>query len=310
MKKSFFKKRSAKFYLKFDGAEAFVEQGFLGNIKSLCLEIIPQVTRRIISVEDEVRSHPHHQLRNIKLVLEYDGSEFYGFQRQDPKPTIQKSIEEAFGHLLGKETKIKSASGRTDSGVHAEGQVVNFFTASNLPLSNIQRGLNRFLPKTIAVKSVEEVSQRFHSRFSAKSKTYEYRIWNDPVRSPLHADRTFHVAYPLDLKKMKAAGKVLIGRHDFRSFCSSDPHRAAKKQSFVRKVMRLEMAKEGSLLRLRIEADGFLYHMVRNLVGSLIEVGREKWSLDELKRVMLAKNRAKTGMTVPSHGLSLINVKY
>ena len=247
-------------------------------------------------------------MRNIKLVLEYDGGAFYGFQRQDPKPTVQKTLEEAFEKLFHKKLKIKSASGRTDRGVHAQYQVVNFFTASKIPIQNILRGLNRYLPPALAVKEAEDVSKSFHARFNAKSKVYEYQVWNHPVRSPLHLSQTAHIPYRLNLPQMRKATRFLIGKHDFRSFAAVDP--ARKNENSVRTLKRLEIKKQGPLLRFTLEADGFLYYMVRNIVGTLLAVGTNRFLPADIQKILRSQDRKKAGATAPPQGLRLSRVKY
>jgi len=252
-------------------------------------------------------------MRNIKLVLEYDGSAFFGFQRQPGRPTIQESLEKALSAFFDRKMKIASASGRTDAGVHAAGQVVNFKTSSDRDLRKIQKGLNAHLPPEIVVKSAEEVPADFHARYNAKSKVYEYRAWNSPFRSPLTAGRAFHVPYSLDLSAMRRAAKHFTGRHDFRSFTSETvvlKGRGKKEADFVRTLKVVRITKVGSLLTFHFEADGFLYHMVRNLVGTLLEVGRGKRKPSDIPSILGAKSRRFSGNTAPSEGLFLQRVSY
>ena len=244
--------------------------------------------------------------RNIKLVLEYDGSRFFGFQRQKDKPTIQSELEKALSQLFNHRMKISAAAGRTDSGVHAKAQVVNFKTDSRLPLERIQKGLNALLPHEIAVKKVEEVPFDFHARYSAKAKTYEYLVWNSQVRSPLLNGRVYQFRHPLDLAKMKRAARRLVGRKDFKAFQAS----GSNAKTSVRSLRRLAIQREGEMIRFIVEADGFLYHMVRNLVGTLLEVGRGKLSLQEFSALVKNRQRLQTGPTAPSSGLTLVSVKY
>ena len=245
-------------------------------------------------------------MRNIKLIMEYDGACYSGFQRQPAKPTIQSALEKALRKLFGKRTKIIAASGRTDAGVHALGQVVNFKTSSPLKLNRIQLGINFYLPKDIAVRSIKEVPTEFHARFSAKSKVYEYRIWNDPVRSPLQMARTYQVPYGLDLKVMREAAAFLEGRHDFSAFCST----GGSLRDPVRTIRRLALIKRAGELVIRIEADGFLYHMVRNISGTLIEVGRGKLKSGDVLEFLLARKRHRLIYNAPGHALTLVKVRY
>ena len=244
--------------------------------------------------------------RNLKLVLEYDGSGFYGFQKQPDRPTVQSALEEALTKFFNRKTKISAASGRTDTGVHAAGQVVNFKIKTDRPPAQIQKGINALLPKTVAVKSVEEAGKNFHARFKARFKTYEYRVWNSSVRSPLLAGKVFHVPEPLNLGAMSGGAKLLKGRHDFRSFCVT----AGARENTVRTLKRFEIKKKGNLLSFHLEADGFLHHMARNLVGTLLEMGRNKLDLQGLEKILAAKDRRKAGATAPAFGLILLSVSY
>ena len=245
-------------------------------------------------------------MRNIKLVLEYDGTGFYGFQRQPNHPTVQAALEEALSKFFNQKIKITAASGRTDTGVHAAGQVVNFKTKTARPLDQIQKGINALLPRSVAVKSIEETKKDFHARYSARSKTYEYRIWNHSVRSPLLAGKVFHVPESLNLAAMRRGAKQLTGRHDFRSFCVT----SSARENTGRTIKKFEIKNEGELLRFQLEADGFLHHMVRNLVGTLLDMGRGKLDMLGLQKIIIAKDRRRAGATVPAHGLTLLSVTY
>lgn len=248
------------------------------------------------------------KVRNIKLVLEYDGSAFHGFQRQPNRISIQETLENALTRLLGSKTKIGAASGRTDAGVHAVSQIVHFKTSREYTPWEIRKALNAILPPEIAVREAEEEKDDFHARYSVKSKTYEYRIWNHEARSPFWEKRAWHVRSPLDLSKMRKAAKILTGKHDFRSFCTTDPLR--RDRNTVRTIKRFEVEKEGDLVRIRVEADGFLYRMVRNLTGSLVDVGKGKLGPARVKQALEAKDRREVGQGAPAHGLYLIDVNY
>ncbi len=251
-------------------------------------------------------------MRNIKIVLEYDGAPFSGFQRQPGRLTVQSELEKAIGKLFGKKIKIRSASGRTDAGVHARGQVVNFVVESQIPIERIRRGLNYYLPPAISVVEAEEMPADFHARFDARSKVYEYAVWNAPWRSPLNAARAYHVREKLDLSRMRAGAKFLTGRHDFRAFCASDTknEEGKKDRNTKRTLYRFDVEKRNRLIRITAEADGFLYHMMRNLAGILIELGRGKRSLEDLRSVLKSKDRRQGAMTAPAHGLTLVRVNY
>jgi tRNA pseudouridine38-40 synthase len=247
-------------------------------------------------------------MRNIKLVLEYNGSTFFGFQRQPGRPTIQEVLEKALSGFFDRKMKISAASGRTDTGVHAKGQVVNFKTSSPRELKQIQNGLNALLPPAVVVKEIQEVTPDFHARYSVRSKVYEYRIWNHSCRSPLIAGRAFHVPYPLNVTKMRRAAKTFLGRHDFRSFTSVSSMK--KGSSCVRAIKCFQIKRQGNLILMRVEADGFLYHMIRNMVGTLLEIGRGKRRAEDIATILKARDRRLAGMTVPSEGLTLIKVTY
>lgn len=247
-------------------------------------------------------------MRNIKLVLEYNGSMFFGFQKQPGHPTIQEVLEKALSGFFDRKMKISAASGRTDTGVHAEGQVVNFKTSSPCGIRQIQKGLNALLPPAVAVREIQEVPADFHARYSVRSKIYEYRIWNHPCRSPLIAGRAFHVPYPLNIRRMQQAARAFIGKHDFRSFTSVSSMK--KGSSCVRTIKRFQIKKQGHLILMHVEADGFLYHMIRNMVGTLLEVGRGKRAAGDIATILKARDRRLAGMTAPSEGLTLIRVTY
>ncbi len=254
-------------------------------------------------------------LRNIKLTLEYDGTDFFGFQRQPNQPTIQQAIEEALQSLLQKKTKLASASSRTDAGVHAEEQIIHFKTSSSLPLSRIERGLNHFLPKSIAVIKSEEAASDFHARFHPVSKIYEYRVWNHFSHPALLRNRVCHVVGELDLPAMKLAAKYLTGKHDFRAFTSVDlmvrgRSGSGKKISFVRTINKLLIKKTGKMIVFTVEADGFLYHMVRNLTGTLIAVGKGKIKAEDIPKILKSQDRKLSGPTLPACGLTLKRVIY
>ena len=254
-------------------------------------------------------------VRNIKLTLEYDGTDFYGFQRQPHQPTVQQAIEEALHQLFQKKIKLASASSRTDAGVHAEGQVIHFKTTSPLPLFRIERGLNHFLPKTISVVKSEDVPDSFHARFQPSSKVYEYRVWNHSSHPVLWRNRVCHEPMKLNLLDMKRAARYFIGKHDFSAMTSIEQifkSRAIAKQkiSFTRTIKKLVIRKSEKMLIFTVEADGFLYHMVRNLVGTLVAVGKGKMKAEDIPKVLTSRNRKLAGPTLPASGLTLKRVNY
>lgn len=244
-------------------------------------------------------------MRTIKLVLEYDGALFFGFQRQHSHRTVQSELEAAAKKLFQKQLTIYPA-GRTDSGVHAEGQAVHFKTDSKIPLSKIQAGFNFYLPKEIAVTEIREMPASFHARFSAKRKTYVYHVYNSRVRSPLFASRSFQVPYDLNVAEMRKAAGLLKGKRDFGVFEAS----GSRRKSTVRTLYRLNIQKKGKHLFFILESDGFLYRMVRGIVGTLLWVGMGKIRAGDMRLLLKQKRRKSLGSTVPPHGLCLKSVGY
>ena len=244
--------------------------------------------------------------KNIRLIMEYDGSGYHGWQRQDTDITIQAIIEDKINTMTGEAVTI-IGSGRTDAGVHAQHQVCNFITMSKIEPEAIRRGLNSLLPDDIFIKEAEYVPLDFHSRYSAKSKSYEYRIWNRPEKNIFLRNYTWHVRENLDIEVMRKCMLMLTGRHDFSSFKSS----GSGNKDPIRRILRAELhGPEDGVLRLVFEADGFLRHMARNIVGTLVEVGRSKIDLDEFKEIFISKDRCKGGINAPPQGLFLKMVKY
>ncbi len=243
--------------------------------------------------------------RNIKLVLQYDGTAYHGFQRQPGLVTVQELLEKAIKAVTGEEVRVTGA-GRTDAGVHARGQVVNFHTAATVPDERFPFALNSFLPPDVVVVAAQRVPTDFHARRSAKSKVYRYSVLNRLFPCPFLRRYAYHVPQGLNLPAMMEAAAYLVGRHDFASFRAA----GGSARTTTRTLMALEWRKEGDLLHLRAEADGFLYHMVRAIVGTLLEVGRGKLEPEEVRRILEARNRDLAGPTAPPHGLCLEEVRY
>ena len=245
-------------------------------------------------------------MRTIKLVIEYDGTNYMGWQVQPRGPTVQGLLEENLTRLTGETVRV-TGSGRTDAGVHALGQTAHFKTQSSMDLPTVQKALNSLLPDDIAVQTIEEVGENFHARKGARSKVYEYRILNRRLRSVFHRDYAWHVPQTLNLERMKEATQSLVGEHDFASFRST----GSAVRTTVRKVTRAEWKKghEG-LLRFEIEANGFLKQMVRAIVGTLVEVGRGKIPPEDVRKILESKDRRKAGPTAPARGLFLKEVIY
>lgn len=245
-------------------------------------------------------------MRNIKLLIEYDGTNYLGWQVQAKGLTVQGMIEEKLALLTG-ETIPLIGSGRTDAGVHALGQVAHFKTQSRMEVGSIQKALNSLLPPDIVIKKADEAEEAFHARKSCKSKVYEYWILNRNIRSAFQRMYAWHIPQRLDWKEMKKATQGLMGEHDFSSFRSTGtPTRTA-----VRKVLRVEWKRsQEGLFRFEIEANGFLKQMVRAIVGTLVEVGRGKLTAEDFIRILQARNRERAGPTAPARGLFLKEVKY
>jgi tRNA pseudouridine38-40 synthase len=245
-------------------------------------------------------------VRNIKLTIEYDGTAYHGWQIQPALRTIQGLVREQIVQITQQEVNLIGA-GRTDAGVHALAQVASFKTENMIDLLSLQRGLNGLLPPDIVVTSAEEVGEKFHARFSARSKVYEYHILNQPYPSAILRDYAWFIPHELDLPSMKRCGKLLIGSRDFSSFrASGDESRHS-----MREVIRLEIERrEGNLIVIVIEANAFLREMVRSIVGTLVDVGRGKTSFSEFKEIFGAQDRRRAGMTAPAQGLFLVEVKY
>jgi tRNA pseudouridine38-40 synthase len=245
-------------------------------------------------------------MKNIKLVIEYDGTAYHGWQVQPNLRTIQGILQEQIGVITGERISLV-ASGRTDAGVHALGQVANFKTGCRIPLEAIKHGVNSLVPGDIAIRDIEQAGDDFHARFSAKSKLYEYRILNRLTPSPLERNFSWHISRRLEPNRMRKAAKLLEGTHDFSSF------RSAKSDNLnpVRTLMTLEIRKAQShLISIRIRADAFLKQMVRNIVGTLVDVGRGRIHPKDLTEVLRAQDRTKAGVSAPPHGLFLVDVEY
>ena len=244
--------------------------------------------------------------KNIKLILAYDGTHYHGWQRQRNEITIQEVIEERVQIMTGEPVNLIS-SGRTDAGVHALNQVCNFITQSTIPLKSIQKGLNSLLPDDIFVKDAEYVPGEFHSRYSSKSKTYEYRILNSETPDIFQRDFLWHIRPALDTKEMAACLSLLKGTHDFSCFRSA----GSGNTDPVRSVLTAKInGHEYGVLRIVIEADGFLRHMVRNIVGTVVEAGLGKISPERFKEIIDLQDRQLAGVKAPPQGLFLVKVTY
>jgi tRNA pseudouridine38-40 synthase len=255
-------------------------------------------------------------MKNIKLLLEYDGTNYHGWQRQKDHTTLQEIIEDRLFRITGEDATLISAS-RTDAGVHAIGQVASFRTNSNLEPATLQRALNATLPEDIRILNAEGTAAAFHPRYDALGKSYFYIIANTNFSSAFLYRYAWRVPYTLDLDRMKKAGGLLLGRHDFSAFRGA----GCGAKITVREITSLSIEKissidfmtakiNGNFIKIKVEATAFLRHMVRNIVGTLVEVGRGEMTLNSISEAIRLKDRRKTGPTAPAHGLFLEKVSY
>lgn len=266
------------------------------------------------------------RMRNLKVTLAYDGSGFYGWQVQPDAPTIQGTLASAIGRVTG-EKVLPQGSGRTDAGVHALAQVATFATGSVIPVENLGKALNDVLPASIRVVSVEEATADFHARHSAKAKTYRYRMYRGAMCPPFLARYVWHYPYPLDEAAMAAAAGLVVGEHDFTSFAAVDadkslnPRRGESSQtktfrsageeiSNVRRIFSSAFERQGEELIYTVRGNGFLHHMVRNLIGTFVLVGKGTLTASDVTRILEARNRSAAGATAAASGLYLAGVEY
>ncbi|MHC4061869.1 MAG: tRNA pseudouridine(38-40) synthase TruA [Planctomycetota bacterium] len=241
----------------------------------------------------------------MKLTIAYDGADYSGWQHQPGKRTIQGELERAFGELTGSFQKINGAS-RTDARVSAVGQVANVTIDSPIPTKNLAKGVNDRLPRDIIVSEVVEADETFDASASAKTKLYRYKIFTDKKPNVLETRNCWHYPRPLDIPAMDAAARMLLGTHDFKSFAAASD----KRENSVRTVMRCDVVQENQWIYVDIEADRFLHKMVRNIVGTLVEIGRGRWKPERMQAILEAKKRTAAGPTAPGEGLCLVRIHY
>lgn len=245
-------------------------------------------------------------MRNIKLTIEYDGKDFNGWQKQPDKLNIQGTIEKAIEQITGEVVDL-NASGRTDRGVHAFGQVANFKTNSNLPIEKFPIALNSNLKKSIRIKQAEEVEENFHSRLSCKRKTYRYVINNSQYGTAIYRNLETHIPMKLDIEKMQEAVKYFVGEHDFKAFkASGTSSKSSVRTIYEAKVIQMPDEK----IWIELTGSGFLYNMVRIISGTLVEVGMGKIEPKEIEDIIKSQKRENAGKTLPPQGLYLVNVEY
>lgn len=243
--------------------------------------------------------------RTLRIVIEYDGTDFAGWQRQAGQRTVQACLEEALGTMTGGPVSVRGA-GRTDAGVHAAGQVASVRLASKIPTIGFLRGLNSALPTDMAIIDVADMDASFDARRSARGKIYRYLIWNHSVRSPLHARTAWYIRQTLDTHAMRTAATCFVGEHDFAAFRAADCERLS-----TRRVMqRFEVSRHGPLVTCEVEGTAFLKNMVRIMVGTLVSAGRGEADAESIRRLIDSRDRTQAGVTAPAHGLTLVRVLY
>lgn len=243
-----------------------------------------------------------------KLSISYDGTRYGGWQVQPNATSIQTLIENALETALRKSIKL-IGSGRTDSGVHALNQVAHFSFDGTVDQEKLHHSLNGLLPDDIRIQNITQVAEDFHARFSAKGKIYHYRIDCGSIQNPFTRLYAYHLPYPIDLELLKEAAKIFVGKHDFTSF-SNEAHRGSAARDPVRTLSRLDVLERGDEIVLEFEGNGFLYKMVRNITGTLLDIARGKIPITDIESIFEAKDRSKAGTTAPAHGLFLVDVKY
>lgn len=252
-----------------------------------------------------------HRMRNLKLILSYDGSDFAGWQVQPDSVTVQGTLASAIGRITG-EKVLPQGSGRTDAGVHALAQVVTFVTESSVPTANFVKALNDVLPSSVRVLEVQEAAEDFHARKSARAKTYRYRIFRGAICPPFLARYVWHYPFPMDEPAMERAAARVAGEHDFTSFAAVDPERGREgfPVSNLRTIFSSNWDRQGEELVYTVKGSGFLHHMVRNLVGTFILVGKRTLQPEDISRILHARDRSAAGATAPASGLCLVAVEY
>ena len=241
----------------------------------------------------------------VKLVVAYEGTNYCGWQIQPNGITIEQVLNETLSSLLGEEITVTGAS-RTDAGVHSLGNVAVFETHTKMPAEKISFALNQRLPEDIVVQESCQVPEDFHPRFSKSRKTYEYRILNCRFRQPLERRTSYFYHYPLDVGAMQKAAAYLVGEHDFTSFASVH----AQTNTYVRMIYALDVVREGDMIRIRVQGNGFLYNMVRIIAGTLIQVGAGIKKPEDMESILAGKDRELAGPTAPAHGLTMIGLEY
>lgn len=244
-------------------------------------------------------------MKRYKMIVAYDGTDYHGFARQNETVTVQGTIEKAISKITQEEV-LTLGAGRTDAGVHAKGQCVTFDSATKIPSDRLVKAINSQLPPDIVIQSVEEVDEQFHPRFGAKRKTYRYQIWCGELPDPFTYRYALHYPYEIDERKMQQAADLMIGEHDFACFCAS----GSQVKDTIRTVYSIDVKREGNMISVDICGNGFLYNMVRIIVGTLLYVNEGKLSTDDIPEIISGKDRKKAGPTVPPQGLTMLSIIY
>ncbi len=245
------------------------------------------------------------KVKNIKLTIEYDGTDFRGWQKQIGRRTVEGVLNNALSVVLNEEVTI-IGSGRTDAKVHALGQVANFKSETQIALDRFSRAVNAYLPPDVAILSAEEVDMDFHSRYNSKRKTYLYKVQNGSVCRPIYRNYAYHYYRSLEEEKMRKAIQMFVGEHDFMAFMSA----GSKIKKTVRTIYKAEISRENDLLIMEVEGNGFLYNMVRRIVGIVLEAGSGRLEIDEIHKILEDKDNRRTMRLAPPQGLYLKTVKY
>jgi len=248
-------------------------------------------------------------MRNLKLVLAYDGTDFCGWQVQPDAPSIQGTLASVIGRITG-ENVLPQGSGRTDAGVHALAQVATFATESVIPAANLVVALNHLLPPAIRLLECVEVPADFHARKSVVAKTYRYRIYRGAICPPFLARYVWHYPYPMNLRVMQRAARFIEGERDFSSFAAVDPEKGRDEKDCTRRILSSRWRREGEEFVYEVRGNGFLHHMVRNLVGTFVLAGKGTIQAEDIRRILEARNRSAAGATAPASGLYLTEVEY
>lgn len=246
------------------------------------------------------------KMRNFLITISYDGSSFHGWQIQQNAVTVQEVFQDALYRIIGEKPDIKGCS-RTDSGVHANMFCISMHTEHKIPPERLKGALNRFLPLSVAVLDCKEVPLDFHARYSCKGKRYVYKIWNSPVRNPFLQGYAHHYRWKIDEELLNKSAKYFVGKHDFTSFCTVD---SRKMENMERTIFSFDVKREGDMIIMSVEGDGFLYNMVRIMVGTLLKIQQGKILPDEIPSIIAQKSRNHKGTTAPAEGLYLDKVNY